>query len=69
MAFSHFWDTEWVRGTARAGSFAAFCSWEEWWLADYALYRALRERSGGRPWTEWEEPLAAPRSGGSRSRP
>ena len=57
MAFSHFWDTEWVRGTARAGSFAAFCSWEEWWLADYALYRALRERSGGRPWTEWEEPL------------
>jgi 4-alpha-glucanotransferase len=57
MAFSQFWDTEWVRGTARAGSFAAFCSWEEWWLADYALYRALRERSGGRSWTEWEEPL------------
>ena len=57
MAFSHFWDTEWVRGTARAGSFAAFCSWEEWWLADYALYRALRERSGGKSWTEWEEPL------------
>jgi 4-alpha-glucanotransferase len=57
MAFSHFWDTEWVRGTARAGSFAAFCSWEEWWLADYALYRALRERSGGKSWTEWDEPL------------
>jgi 4-alpha-glucanotransferase len=57
MAFSHFWDTEWVRGTARAGSFAAFCSWEEWWLADYALYRALRERSGGGSWTEWDEPL------------
>jgi 4-alpha-glucanotransferase len=57
MAFSHFWDTEWVRGTARAGAFAAFCSWEEWWLADYALYRALRERSGGHSWTEWEEPL------------
>jgi 4-alpha-glucanotransferase len=57
MAFSQFWDTEWIRGTARAGSFAAYCSWEEWWLADYALYRALRERSGGQSWTEWEEPL------------
>jgi 4-alpha-glucanotransferase len=57
MAFSVFWDTEWVRGTARAGSFAAFCSWEEWWLADYALYRALREQSGGRSWMEWDEPV------------
>jgi 4-alpha-glucanotransferase len=57
MAFSYFWDTEWVRGTARAGSFAAFCSWEEWWLGDYALYRALRDRFGGQPWTEWDGPL------------
>lgn len=44
MAFSYFWDTEWVRGTARAGSFAAFCAWEEYWLADYALFRALSDR-------------------------
>jgi 4-alpha-glucanotransferase len=57
FAFNYFWDVDWVRGTARAGSFAAFCAWEEWWLADYALYRALRDKSGGRPWTEWEEPL------------
>ena len=57
LAFSYFWDVDWVRGTGRAGAFAAFCSWEESWLADYALYRALRERSGGRPWTEWEPPL------------
>lgn len=56
-AFAHFWETEWLRGTGRAGAFAAFCSWEEWWLADYALYRALRDREEGRPWTEWEEPL------------
>jgi 4-alpha-glucanotransferase len=56
-AFSDFWDTEWLRGTGRAGAFAAFCSWEEWWLADYALYRALRDRAEGRPWTEWDEPL------------
>jgi 4-alpha-glucanotransferase len=57
LAFSHFWDTDWVRGTARAGSFAAFCSWEDWWLDDYALYRALRERGGGLSWTAWDEPL------------
>jgi 4-alpha-glucanotransferase len=56
-AFAHFWEVEWLRGTGRAGAFAAFCSWEEWWLADYALYRALRDREGGRPWTEWDEPL------------
>jgi 4-alpha-glucanotransferase len=57
LAFSQFWDAEWVRGTARAGAFAAFCSWEEWWLADYALYRAIRERNGGQSWTAWDDPL------------
>ena len=57
LAFSYFWDADWIRGTGRAGAFAAFCSWEEWWLADYALYRALRERTGGTPWTAWDAPL------------
>jgi 4-alpha-glucanotransferase len=57
LAFSYFWDVDWVRGTARAGAFAAYCAWEEWWLADYALYRALRERSGGSSWTQWEHGL------------
>jgi 4-alpha-glucanotransferase len=58
-AFGQFWDVDWIRGTARAGSFATFCAWEEWWLADYALYRALRDRFEGRPWTDWDEPLRA----------
>ena len=57
LAFSYFWDVDWVRTTARAGSFAAFCSWEEWWLGDYALYCALRDRYAGRPWTGWPDPL------------
>jgi 4-alpha-glucanotransferase len=57
LAFSYFWDVDWVRTTPRAGSFASFCSWEEWWLADYALYCALRDRHAGRPWTEWPGPL------------
>ena len=53
LAFSLFYDVDWVRGTARAGSFAAFVSWEDWWLGDYALYCALRAAHGGRPWTKW----------------
>ena len=57
LAFSHFWDADWVRGTGRAGAFAAYCAFEEWWLADYALYRALRERNGGRSWVDWDEPI------------
>jgi 4-alpha-glucanotransferase len=56
-AFGQFWDADWIRGTARAGSFATFCAWEEAWLADYALYKALRDRFGGRPWMDWDEPL------------
>lgn len=57
LAFSMFWETEWIRGTGRAGAFATYCSFEEWWLADYALYRALRDRFQGRSWQEWDQPL------------
>jgi 4-alpha-glucanotransferase len=57
LAFSMFWETEWIRGTARAGSFATYCAFEEWWLADYALYRALRDRYQARSWTDWDPPL------------
>ena len=57
LAFSLFWDVDWLRTTARAGAFAAYASWEEWWLGDYALYCALRERHGDRPWVEWPAPL------------
>lgn len=27
------------------------------WLDDYALFAALKERFGNRPWTEWEESI------------
>lgn len=36
---------------------AAFASANAW-AADYALYRALKKRFGGRPWWEWPEPYA-----------
>ncbi|HET6318319.1 MAG TPA: 4-alpha-glucanotransferase, partial [Chloroflexota bacterium] len=55
LSFSLFYDVDWLRGTARAGSFAAFASWEDWWLGDYALYCALRASHGGRAWPDWPE--------------
>lgn len=57
LAFSQFWDVDWLRTTARAGAFAAFASWEDWWLGDYALYCALRARYGNRSWADWPAPL------------
>jgi 4-alpha-glucanotransferase len=57
LAFSMFWDVEWIRTTARAGAFAAYASWEDWWLGDYALYCALRERHGHVGWQHWPDDL------------
>ncbi len=57
LAFSLFWEVDWLRTTPRAGAFAAFASWEDWWLGDHALYCALRARYG-RAWSDWPAPLA-----------
>ena len=57
LAFSLFWEVDWLRTTARAGAFASYASWEGWWLDDYALYCALRERYGPQ-WRQWPTPLA-----------
>jgi 4-alpha-glucanotransferase len=56
-AFDRFVEREWRRGTERAGELEAFAAAERWWLDDYALFRALRARFAGRPWTEWAAPL------------
>jgi 4-alpha-glucanotransferase len=45
------------RAPALRDEFAAFAARNAAWLDDYALFRALRDRAGGRPWTEWEPPL------------
>lgn len=37
--------------------YLAFCRENAHWLGDYALYRTLKDKSGGLPWYEWEEPL------------
>ena len=57
VAFAHFVATEWEGGSVRAQAFRRFRAVESAWLDDYALFRALRERRGGREWTAWEPPL------------
>jgi 4-alpha-glucanotransferase len=37
-----------------AGQIAAFREANAGWLADYALFMALREKYGGAPWTAWQ---------------
>lgn len=56
-SFAHFRDREWTSGTRRASAFRVFCKDQAWWLADYALFRALHARYGERPWTEWPQPM------------
>jgi 4-alpha-glucanotransferase len=57
VAFERFREVEWNRDTQRARALKAFIVAEWWWIGDYALFRALHEREGRRPWTEWPEEL------------
>ena len=34
-----------------------FMSENNWWLSDYALFMALKDRFDGAPWTEWPEDI------------
>lgn len=38
------------------GDFEAFCEKNAFWLEDYSLFMSLKERFGGRSWTQWDEP-------------
>ena len=35
-----------------------FCSQNDWWLEDYVLFSALRERFGDQPWNSWPQKIA-----------
>jgi 4-alpha-glucanotransferase len=37
--------------------FVTYCAAEKAWLDEYALFMALKEDSGHRPWTDWDAPL------------
>jgi len=41
-------------GTQRHHAFAGFCAEQAYWLNDYAIFQALRQHFGGRPWYRWE---------------
>ena len=38
-------------------AFDNFCRENSSWLADFALFMALKRKFGGKPWYEWEQPL------------
>ncbi|MEQ1871021.1 MAG: 4-alpha-glucanotransferase [Vicinamibacterales bacterium] len=52
IAFARFLG-EWNSDTTHARGLRAYINTESWWLDDYALYRALHDHQGHRPWTEW----------------
>jgi|AMFO01.1.fsa_nt_gi 4-alpha-glucanotransferase len=37
--------------------FQAWCHEQAWWLEDYALFRCIKAREGGRAWFQWPEEL------------
>jgi 4-alpha-glucanotransferase len=41
----------------RGRDFQAFTQQHRAWLADYALYRAIKDECHGKPWWEWPAPL------------
>lgn len=41
----------------RRSRYETFCAENSWWLNDYALFQALRETFGGKPWTAWPPQL------------
>jgi len=54
-AFERFVSNEWLPGTPRAASLAAYVQDEAWWLDSYAMFRVLHDREGGRVWLEWPD--------------
>jgi len=44
-------------------AFARFCSAQAFWLDDFALFMALKEAHGLRPWHEWEPELVTRQPG------
>lgn len=38
-------------------AYQKFVAENNWWLSDYALFMAVKERFGGKPWTEWAEDI------------
>ena len=48
LAFSRYTETQ---------DFSRFCRENSSWLSDFALFMALKDHTGGKPWYAWEEKL------------
>lgn len=47
-----------IEGRVESGdAFRDFCSANAHWLEDYALFRAVKDANGSKPWFEWDEEL------------
>ncbi|MDD2773945.1 MAG: 4-alpha-glucanotransferase, partial [Elusimicrobiales bacterium] len=53
-AFNHFYNGEWRRGGPRSRDFIRFREETGWWLNDYAIFRAMKDMTGWKSWTEWD---------------
>ena len=42
---------------AENAEFIAFCEENDWWLSDYALFMAVKDRFDGVAWNEWAEDI------------
>ena len=54
-AFARFVEGEWRTGGPRAEGMRRYVERERWWLADYALFRALHAEYDRRYWIEWPD--------------
>jgi 4-alpha-glucanotransferase len=44
-----------IASVAQRSDFVAWCAQESYWLDDWALFIALKNLYGGKPWVEWPE--------------
>ena len=42
---------------SKNAAYQKFVEENNWWLSDYALFMAVKERFDGKPWTEWAEDI------------
>ena len=57
-SYDRFLRLEVSRGSPRAARYQAFVTEQAWWLAEYALFRALHAVHRDLPWTDWPGPIA-----------
>jgi 4-alpha-glucanotransferase len=57
-AYKTFREAEWNEGTPSADRLRDYLDRERWWVDDYVLFRALRDRWQAAPWWEWDPALA-----------